>query len=67
LERREVLIDELVLIRKRILRNEIAAADFGPIDIERLRGKVEQPLDHKHAMLAAGTAIGRDDRQVGED
>ena len=66
-ERREVLIDDLVVVGERVGRNEIAPPDLGAVDAQLVRGDVEQPLDHEHAVLAAGAAIGRDDRLVGED
>ena len=46
---------------------EIAPPDFGAVDVEFMRGDIEQPLHDEHAVLAAGAAIRRDDRQVGED
>ena len=66
-ERRKVLIDDLVVVGERIGRDEIAPADFGAVDAKFVRGDVEQPLDDEHAVLAAGAAIRRDDRLVGED
>ena len=66
-ERRKILIDDLVVIGEGVGRNEVAAADFGAIDLELVRRDVEQPFDDEHAMLPAGAAIGRDDRFVGED
>ncbi len=49
-------------------RNEIAAPDFGADRcFEFVRGEIEQPLHHEHAVLAPGAAIGRHDRQIGED
>ena len=66
-ERREVLIDDLVVVGKGIRRNEIAPADFGAVDLEFVRGDVEQPFDDEHAVLPPGAAIRRDDRFIGED
>ena len=66
-ERLKILVDDLVLVRKRVRRNQIAAPDFRRIDVEFVRGEIEQPLDHEHAVLAPGAAIGRHDRQIGED
>ncbi len=56
-----------VLVGERIGRNQVAPPDFRGIDAELMGGEIEQPLDHEHAVLAAGAAIGRHDRQIGED
>ena len=66
-ELRKVLIDDLVVVGKRIGRNEIAPPDLGAVDAELARGDIEQPLDDEDAVLAAGAAVRRDDRLVGED
>ena len=44
------------------LRRRISAR----IDVQFVRREIQQPFHHEHAVLAAGAAIGRDDRQVGE-
>ena len=61
-ERREVLIDDLVVVRECVWRNEIAPADFGGIDANLMRRDIEQSFNDKDAVLAAGAAIGRYDR-----
>ncbi len=66
-ERREVLIDDLVVVRESIGRDEVAPADFGPVDFEFVRRDVQEPLDDEDAVLPAGAAVRRDDRLVGED
>ena len=66
-ERREILIDQLVVVGECIGRNEIAPPDVGAVEFELVRGDVHEPLDHEHAVLAAGAAVGRHDRLVGED
>src|ERR1700691_2175704 len=66
-ERREILIDDLVVVGKRFGRNEIAPPDLGAVDIEFTRGNVEKPLNDEDTVLTAGAAVRRDNRFVGED
>ena len=66
-ELRKILVDDPVLVGERIGRNQVAPPDFRRVDAELMGGEIEQPLDHEHAVLAAGAAIGRHDRQIGED
>ena len=65
-ERLKVLIDDFVLVGERIRRNQIAAPDLRRIDFECVRGQIEKPFHHEHAVLPAGAAIGGHDRQIGE-
>ena len=66
-ERRGILKDDLVVVRKSVRRDEVAPADLDPVDAELLRREVEQPLDDEHAVLPAGAAHRRHDRLVRED
>ena len=66
-QRREVLEDDLVVVREGVGGQEVATPDLGPVEPQLARRQVEQPLDDEHPMLAAGAAVGGDDRQGGED
>ena len=46
-----------MVVRERIGRNQVAPPDLRAVDAELMRGEIEQPLDHEHAVLAAGAAI----------
>src|SRR4029079_9120783 len=65
-ERREVLIDDLVVVREGIRRDEVAPADFGSIKADLACSDVEQPLHYEHAVLAACTTNRRDQSAIGE-
>src|SRR5271166_869253 len=61
-ERREILIDNLVVVRERVRRNEVAASDLDAIDSQLTSGEIHQPLNDEHTVLATGATIGRDGR-----
>ena len=66
-ERRKILIDDLVIVRKCIRRDQVAPPDFGTVQLQFLRGDIKQPFHDEYAVLAAGASIGRHDRLIGED
>ena len=65
-QRCKVLVNDFVVVRKRIGRNEVAAADLIAVYAKSRSCEVQQALHYKHAMLAAGAAIRRDDCLGGE-
>ncbi len=67
IEGREILINDHVVVRELVRPQIVAPADLGPVDPELASGEVHQPLDHEDPVLAAGAAVRRDDRLVGED
>ena len=66
-QRREVLVDDFVVVGKVLGREEIPAPDLGSIHPQLGGGEVEQPLHDEDAMLATGAAIRSDDRLGRED
>ena len=67
MKRREILVDDVVVVGEGIGRDEVASADLGAVEPKLARGDVQQPLDDEHPVLTSGTAIGRDDRERSED
>src|SRR5580704_13926280 len=65
-KRREVLVDDLVIVGERIGRNEIAPANFSMVDAKIAGREIKQPLHDKDAMLAPRAPIWGDDRLIGE-
>ena len=63
----KILIDDFIVVRERIGRNQISPPDFGRINVQLMCSEVEQPLHHEYAVLASGTAIRCHRRQIGED
>ena len=47
-------------------RDQVAAADLDPVDAERRGRRVDQPLADERALVAAGGAVGRRRRLVGQ-
>jgi hypothetical protein len=66
-QRREILVDDVVLVGERVGRDEVTPANLGTIDPKFARGEVEQSLDDEHRVLAASAAIRKDDRKRSED
>ena len=63
----KVLVDDFVVVGKGVRRDEIFAADVDAVDLQLLRGQIEQPLHDKDAVLPPRAAVGGDDGFVGED
>ena len=66
-KRRKVLVDDLVAVGELVGRDQVALADLDAVDAELAGGEVEQAFHHEDAVLAAGAAVGRNDRLVGKD
>src|SRR5262249_3965669 len=66
-QRRKILIDDVVVIRELIRRDEIASADFGAVDVQLLRSNIQRPLDNEHTMLTSRAPIWCDDGLIRED
>ena len=66
-EGRKVLVDDLVGVGELVRRDQVALADLDAVDAQFAGGEVEQAFHDKDAVLAAGAAVGRDDRLVGKD
>jgi hypothetical protein len=67
MQRREILVDDVVVVGERVGRDEVALANLGTVEPKLTRRDVQQPLDNEHPVLTPGAAIGRDDRKSGED
>src|SRR3970040_787620 len=66
-EGREILVDDVVVVREGVRGQEVAAGDLVDVQLQLAGGQIEQALDDEHAVLAAGAAIGGHDGLVGED
>src|SRR3990172_3442837 len=66
-ERREILIDDVVVMREGVGGQEIAAADLTDVELQFAGRQIQQALDDEDAVLASGAAVGGDDGLVGED
>jgi hypothetical protein len=65
-ERRAVLVDDLVLVGERVALDVVLAPDLQSVDPKLTRAGVEQSLHHEHAVLPTGAAHRRHDRLVRE-
>ena len=65
-QRREVLIDDLVVVGEGVGGDEVATPYLRAVDVELSRGEVEQSFEYEDAMLATGATIRSNDRLVGE-
>src|SRR5215216_2792401 len=63
----KILVNDFIVVWKFIRWDEVAPADFGPVNIQFFRGNIQQALDDEHTMLPPRAAIGCDDSFVGED
>ena len=66
-QRREVLIEDLVIVREVLRVEEVPPADLDGGEAELIGGEVEQALDHEDAVLASRAAVGSDECLGRED
>ena len=66
-KRNKILVNDLVIVRKFIGRDEIPPPDFSAVNIQFFSCQVEHPLDDKDPMLPPRTSIRRNDGFIGED